>query len=89
MCSWSYLFVVNNFPKTVTSIYFYLTFRTLHFQGMEADGSPLSSLCMVRAAELFPKPPLEKEDDQLKIPLTECKRLSELNRKLQHILLIC
>ncbi len=42
---------------------------------MEADGSPLSSLCMVRAAELFPKPPLEKEDDKLKIPLTECKSL--------------
>lgn len=39
---------------------------------MEGDGSPLSSLCMVRAAELFPKPPLEKEDEKLKIPLTEC-----------------
>lgn len=38
---------------------------------MEGDGSPLSSLCMVRAAELFPKPPLEKEDEKLKIPLTE------------------
>lgn len=44
-----------------------------HFQGMEGDGSPLSSLCMVRAAELFPKPQLEKEDEKLKIPLTECK----------------
>ncbi|KAG4070158.1 hypothetical protein HA402_003848 [Bradysia odoriphaga] len=39
--------------------------------GMETDGSPLSSLCMVRAAELFPKPALEKEDDTLQIPLTE------------------
>lgn len=40
---------------------------------MEGDGSPLSSLCMVRAAELFPKPALEKEDEKLKIPLTERK----------------
>ncbi|XP_037035625.1 myotubularin-related protein 4 isoform X4 [Bradysia coprophila] len=39
--------------------------------GMDTDGSPLSSLCMVRAAELFPKPTLEKEDDVLQIPLTE------------------
>ncbi|XP_037035693.1 myotubularin-related protein 3 isoform X13 [Bradysia coprophila] len=38
---------------------------------MDTDGSPLSSLCMVRAAELFPKPTLEKEDDVLQIPLTE------------------
>lgn len=42
-------------------------------QGMEGDGSPLSSLCMVRAAELFPKPALEKEDDKIKVPLIECK----------------
>lgn len=38
---------------------------------MEGDGSPMSSLCMVRAAELFPKPEGEKEDDNLKIPFTE------------------
>lgn len=40
---------------------------------MDGDGSPLSSLCMVRAAELFPKPEQEKEDDNLKIPFTERK----------------
>lgn len=40
---------------------------------MEGDGSPLSSLCMVRAAELFPKPEPEKEDESLKVPFTECK----------------
>ncbi|KAJ6636385.1 Myotubularin-related protein 3, partial [Pseudolycoriella hygida] len=39
--------------------------------GMEGDGSPLSSLCVVRAAELFPKPTLEKEDEELKVPFTE------------------
>lgn len=40
---------------------------------MEGDGSPLSSLCMVRAAELFPKPEPEKEDESLKPPFVECK----------------
>lgn len=40
---------------------------------MEGDGSPLSSLCMVRAAELFPRPEPEKEDDTLKVPFTERK----------------
>lgn len=40
---------------------------------MEGDGSPLSSLCMVRAAELFPRPEPEKEDDSLKVPFTERK----------------
>lgn len=39
---------------------------------MEGDGSPLSSLCMVRAAELFPKPEPEKEDETLKVPFSEC-----------------
>lgn len=39
---------------------------------MEGDGSPLSSLCMVRAAELFPKPEPEKEDESLKVPFSEC-----------------
>ncbi|XP_055307101.1 myotubularin-related protein 4 isoform X5 [Sitodiplosis mosellana] len=38
---------------------------------MEGDGSPLSSLCMVRAAELFPKPEPQKEDESLKVPFTE------------------
>lgn len=38
---------------------------------MEGDGSPLSSLCMVRAAELFPKPEPEKEDESLKVPFAE------------------
>lgn len=39
---------------------------------MEGDGSPLSSLCMVRAAELFPRPEPEKEDESLRIMFTEC-----------------
>lgn len=63
---------------------------------MEGDGSPLSSLCMVRAAELFPKPQLEKEDDKLKIPLTECKckvqcrfSVKEDKRKQSLVLLPC
>ncbi|XP_037805507.1 myotubularin-related protein 4 isoform X3 [Lucilia sericata] len=39
---------------------------------MEAsDGSPPPSLCMIRAAELFPKPQMEKEDLQLKVPFQE------------------
>ncbi|KAM7348864.1 uncharacterized protein ACRADG_008032 isoform 2-T8 [Cochliomyia hominivorax] len=39
---------------------------------MEAsDGSPPPSLCMIRAAELFPKPQMEKEDVQLKVPFQE------------------
>uniref|UniRef100_A0A1I8Q6D3 Lateral signaling target protein 2 homolog n=1 Tax=Stomoxys calcitrans TaxID=35570 RepID=A0A1I8Q6D3_STOCA len=39
---------------------------------MEAsDGSPPPSLCMVRAAELFPKPQMEKEDIELKVPFQE------------------
>lgn len=39
---------------------------------MEGDGSPLSSLCMVRAAELFPKPEPEREEESLKVPFSEC-----------------
>ncbi|XP_065366478.1 myotubularin-related protein 3 isoform X3 [Calliphora vicina] len=39
---------------------------------MEAsDGSPPPSLCMIRAAELFPKPQMEKEDLQLKVAFQE------------------
>jgi hypothetical protein len=37
------------------------------------DGSPPASMWMVRAAELFPKPILEKEDEKLTIPFSECK----------------
>lgn len=41
---------------------------------MEAsDGSPPPSLCVVRAAELFPKPQMEKEDTELKVPFQERK----------------
>lgn len=40
---------------------------------MEGDGSPLTSLCMVRAAELFPRPEPEKEDESLRVTFTECK----------------
>ncbi|XP_050067962.1 uncharacterized protein LOC126556627 isoform X2 [Anopheles maculipalpis] len=35
------------------------------------DGSPQSSMCMVKAAELFPKPVLEKEEDKLTVRFTE------------------
>ncbi|XP_058455879.1 myotubularin-related protein 3 isoform X2 [Malaya genurostris] len=35
------------------------------------DGSPQSSMCMVKAAELFPKPVLEKEEDKLSVRFTE------------------
>lgn len=37
-----------------------------------SEESPLS-MWMVRAAELFPKMPLEKEDDQLTVPFVERK----------------
>jgi hypothetical protein len=36
-----------------------------------SEESP-SSLWMVRAAELFPKSSLEKEDDELIVPFSEC-----------------
>lgn len=36
-----------------------------------SEESP-SSLWMVRAAELFPKSQLEKEDDVSNVPFTEC-----------------
>lgn len=53
----------------------YIFFSLDHLQKiiMEGDGSPLSSLCMVRAAEVFPKPEPEKEDETLKVPFVECK----------------
>ncbi|XP_053679949.1 myotubularin-related protein 4 [Anopheles nili] len=35
------------------------------------DGSPQSSMCMVKAAELFPKPILEKEEEKLTVRFTE------------------
>ncbi|XP_058129648.1 myotubularin-related protein 4 [Anopheles coustani] len=34
-------------------------------------GSPQSSLCMVKPAELFPKPALLKDDEKLTVPFTE------------------
>lgn len=37
------------------------------------DGSPQSSMCMVKAAELFPKPILEKEEEKLTVRFTERK----------------
>lgn len=37
---------------------------------MESEESPLS-LWMVRAAELFPKSSLEKEDDAISVPFNE------------------
>lgn len=40
---------------------------------MEGDNSPPTSYAMIRAAEeLYPRLELEKEDDTLKIPFTEC-----------------
>lgn len=45
---------------------------------MEAtDGSPPPSLCMIRAAELFPKPQMEKEDIELKVPFQERKSVNK------------
>lgn len=38
----------------------------------QLEESP-SSLWMVRAAELFPKLPLERDDDTLSVPFTERK----------------
>lgn len=40
---------------------------------MEGENSPHSSLCVVRAEELFPKLPVEKDDESLTAPLNECK----------------
>lgn len=39
----------------------------------ETDSSN-NSLWMIRAAELFPKEPLKKEDDSLQIPFIERKQ---------------
>lgn len=38
-----------------------------------SEGSPPQSLCMIRAAELFPKTSMEKEDTQLTVPFQERK----------------
>lgn len=38
----------------------------------DSQDSP-TSMWMIRAAELFPKVKLEKDDSQLQIPFTECK----------------
>ncbi|XP_053668895.1 uncharacterized protein LOC128719295 [Anopheles marshallii] len=48
------------------------TFRTNN-EIMEGsgDGSPQSSMCMVKAAELFPKPILEKEEEKLTVRFPE------------------
>uniref|UniRef100_A0A4Y0BK81 Lateral signaling target protein 2 homolog n=2 Tax=Anopheles funestus TaxID=62324 RepID=A0A4Y0BK81_ANOFN len=47
--------------------------QNLHRGIMEGsgDGSPQSSMCMVKAAELFPKPILEKEEEKLTVRFTE------------------
>ncbi|XP_065076097.1 myotubularin-related protein 4 isoform X3 [Ochlerotatus camptorhynchus] len=42
----------------------------LNMEG-SGDGSPQSSMCMVKAAELFPKPVLEKEEDKLTVRFNE------------------
>lgn len=39
---------------------------------MEGDSSPMSSMCMVRAEELYPKIAMVKEDEKIKAPMTEC-----------------
>lgn len=39
-----------------------------------SEGSPPpSSMCMIRAAELFPKQPTEKEDNQIVVHFQERK----------------
>uniref|UniRef100_A0A2C9GQY0 phosphatidylinositol-3,5-bisphosphate 3-phosphatase n=1 Tax=Anopheles arabiensis TaxID=7173 RepID=A0A2C9GQY0_ANOAR len=50
--------------------------QNLHGRGRKimegsGDGSPQSSMCMVKAAELFPKPILEKEEEKLTVRFTE------------------
>ncbi|XP_055549423.1 myotubularin-related protein 3 isoform X2 [Wyeomyia smithii] len=44
--------------------------RILNMEG-SGDGSPQSSMCMVKAAELFPKPVLEKEEEKLTVRFAE------------------
>lgn len=36
-----------------------------------SEGSPPPSMCMIRAAELFPKQPTEKEDNQIDVHFQE------------------
>lgn len=36
-----------------------------------SEGSPPPSMCMIRAAELFPKQPTEKEDNQIIVNFQE------------------
>lgn len=47
-----------------------------------SDGSPPPSLCMIRAAELFPKAQMEKEDTQLVVPFQERKQSNTLENYL-------
>lgn len=43
-------------------------------EGATIEDSP-SSLWMIRAAELFPKEEIEKEDNKLEIPFNECESI--------------
>lgn len=57
-----------------------------------SEESPLS-LWMVRAAELFPKTSLEKEDDALSVPFNECmtkkKSFSQTLHNFLNIIFVC
>lgn len=44
-----------------------------------SDGSPPLSMWIVRAAETFPKPIIEKEDKKLMVPFAECKSITKKN----------
>lgn len=46
---------------------------------MDVSTEP-SSLFMIRAAELFPKPVVEKEEDNLEVPLIECECFNAILR---------
>lgn len=71
VCSVFHSNFLTNYIKIFLTLLFLFLF-SLQKIIMEGDGSPLSSLCMVRAAELFPRPEPEKEDDSLKTSFTEC-----------------